>query len=486
MKQYLRPMRRTAWVATAVLLAAACSSDDGAATSGEGGETAATSVATTIAPPTTTTAGDDVPGDVDDGTTSDVDTEEATAEDDFAALAEMRNPSEPYGVAATFDADAEHLVASFAPLEPGTYRSGAVGTPLSFVTTEPLFVQPNERGTFVITDESSRGPDDRDLVAIRVGNLSDPMAPNAPVGEQTPWPNDDFRGWLESLPEGVIRSSPVDTTVNGFEAISVDMRLSDDIDCGYLPGTCVGVVDNNAEEAKGLNKRSVYRMWFVEQDDEDPILITAAINNDEDGEWFPRAEAILDTMAFGDVTPNLVTRLVDGTNQLPSLGGIEVTLPDAATLTNDRSRHTGSWSGRGFWTIDLSDLPGVVYLSDRPHGFDGLPLESADELLSLLEAAEVTAVEADAVTIDGVEARVFDLTADPLNVFDIAFRFSPDDLAREFFGWDVPAAGRMWIIEHPDRGLMTISTHAFDAVEATLPLVNTLGETIVGSLVFVD
>ena len=59
-------------------------------------------------------------------------------------------------------------------------------------------------------------------------------------------------------------------------------------------------------------------------------------------------------------------------------------------------------------------------------------------------------------------------------------------LADPAFGWDAPAAGRIWLIEHPERGLMMISAHAFDDVDAMLPIVNELGDAIVQSLRFAD
>lgn len=39
---------------------------------------------------------------------------------------------------------------------------------------------------------------------------------------------------------------------------------------------------------------------------------------------------------------------------------------------------------------------------------------------------------------------------------------------------------------HPDRGLMMVSTHAFEDVETMLPVVNGLGETIVSTLSFTE
>ena len=66
----------------------------------------------------------------------------------------------------------------------------------------------------------------------------------------------------------------------------------------------------------------------------------------------------------------------------------------------------------------------------------------------------------------------------------IMLRFSPLDVKEEFLGWDAPAAGRIWLMDHPDRGLMMISAHAFENVDTMLPRVIELTEAVVDSLTF--
>lgn len=460
-----------------VLLLAGCGGSDSTAAADAGGDvvvgeddpiTEDSSVDTTDAPA-------DEPAD--DETT------DTAAEDEDSAVV-LKDPAVPIAADATYDPEAEPNMDWFAPFEPGTYRTGALGTPMSFTTTEALNTQNNGDGMFVITDLSSRAPDDRDLVFIRVGAFSDPASPNASAEEETVWPNDDFLGWLENLHEGVIATDPIETTVNGLAAIRVDLSISDDIECGFLPGGCVGLIINNGHDFKALNKGASYRVWIVEQGDEDPLAIVDAIARDEDAPWFERSEVVMDTIAFGDIAPNPVQWL-PGTNQLNALGGVNVDLPEnLAELTNGRPRLINRWTGRGFSTIPITDEPGAIYFSDRPHDFDGKPLASIDEVLAELTSGGAELTELDATTIGGVDARVFDVTS--ADVGAILLRFSPLDLAEDFFGWDAPAAGRIWLIEHPDRGLMMISTHAFENVEDMLPRVNELGEAIVESLSFID
>jgi hypothetical protein len=70
------------------------------------------------------------------------------------------------------------------------------------------------------------------------------------------------------------------------------------------------------------------------------------------------------------------------------------------------------------------------------------------------------------------------------NVGAILLRFSSLDVAEDYLGWDAPAAGRLWLIEHPERGLMMINAKAFENVDELLPVVTRLGEALVESLIF--
>lgn len=450
-----------------LLLLAACGNSEPSATAGGAADEETTvedsAVNTTNAP--------------DDPAESD-----STAEESDGLITE-KDPAAPIAADAVYDPSAEPIMTLFSAFEPGTYRTGAHGTPMSFTTAEALSTQSNRDGAFVLTDVSSRAPDDRDLVFIRVGAFSDPAAPNAPMEEQTVWPNDDFLGWLDNLHEGVIATGPVETTVNGLAAIRVDLELSDDIECGWLPGLCVGFVENNGQDIKALNKGASYRVWVVDQGTEDPLAIVAGIANDDDAPWFQRADAVMDTLAFGDIAPNPVQQLAAGPNSLNVLGNVDVDLPDdISELTNGRSRVVHRWTGRLFSLIPITGQPAAIYFAERPHDLDGNPLATTGDVVSELRAGGAEVTELESATIDGVDARVFDVTS--ADVGAILLRFSPLDTNEEFLGWDAPAAGRIWLIEHPDRGLKMISTHAFENVDDLLPQVNELGEAVVESLTF--
>lgn len=401
--------------------------------------------------------------------------ERTTAEEAPHGAAVDDDPAAPVAPDSVYDPSAAPNLAWFSTFEPGTYRTGALGTPMSFTTTEALSTQPNGGGIFVLSDVASRAPDDRDLVFIRIGAFADPVAPNVAIDEQSGWPADDFLGWLAELHEGVLTTEPVDTAVNGFDAIRVDMELSDEVDCGYDGGSCVGFVTNHGHEIKALNKGATYRVWVVDQGDEDPLAIVAGIARDADSAWFERAAAVMDTVGFGDVAPNPVQQLVAGPNQLDVLGGVAVNAPDDLVLIE-------AWNGRGYAFAPIAGRPARIDFVDRPHDIGGAPLGSVDAVIAELSAAAVELIELDPVTIDGIDARVFDMANDDVGA--ILLRFSPLDVAEDYLGWDAPAAGRLWLIEHPDRGLLMINAKVFDDVEELLPVVTTLGEEMVESMTF--
>ncbi|MFW2383716.1 MAG: hypothetical protein ACN4GZ_18340, partial [Acidimicrobiales bacterium] len=278
-------------------------------------------------------------------------------------------------------------------------------------------------------------------------------------------------------------TEPVQTTVNGLAAIRVDLSVSDDVECGFFAGACVGFITNHGQDFKALNKGASYRVWIIDQADEDPLAIVDGIARDEDAPWYGRSDVVMDTIAFGEISPNPVQELVPGTSQLNVLGGVEVIIPDnVAELTNGRSRVYNRWNGRGYAVIPVTERPAVIDFVNRPHDIDGNPLGSSDEVVAELTAAGVAMTELDATTIDGVEARVFDVTSE--NIRAILLLHSPLDLAVDNFGWDAPAASRMWLIDHPERGVMMIDAKAFEGVNEFLPVVIELAEAIVGSMTF--
>lgn len=396
-----------------------------------------------------------------------------------------RDPSTPFAEDVTYEADATPFVVPSGPLEAGTYRTGSLGTPVSFTNEEALMVQHNIEGLLVLTDIASRAPDDRDLVFMRVKALSDPTEPNAPFEEQDLWPADDLLGWLESVDEAVVASEPVETTVNGLDAITVDLELAEGVECGFLPGECVGFVIYDRFGGKSLNVGAQYRIWLVEQGEEAPLLILAGISRPEDASWFPRADAVLDTIAFGDVSPHPVQPLDFGSNQLVALGGIDVDL--AADLAELIEGPYGlalydRYNGRGFSFVMLPRQPGVLFLAEEVYSLDGTRLSTPDEVVQILIDADNEVTELDPITIDGAATRVFAQRS--TNVWDIPFAYSPLDIGEQRLGWDTPASSTIWLIEHPDRGLMLMSANVWEDDEESRRLTDKMGWAFAESLTF--
>lgn len=396
-----------------------------------------------------------------------------------------RDPAMGFGVDNVFDENAAPNLLWFTPFEPGTYRTGALGTPMSFTTIETLSTQINGEGLFVISDTSSQGPDDRELVFLRVSNFGDPTAPDTAIDEQVAWPNDDFLGWLDNLDESIITSAPVETTVNQLRAITVDIQLADDAPCGLSPGQCVGFAFNNGQDSKPLNRGARYRVWVVEQEEEDPLLIISAVSREEDNDWFARSDLILDTVAFGDPAPNPIQPLKIGENQLEILGGITFSLPDNLPDLADRPRAVTVWPEREFIWIPIAGFDGAFAFANRLHDLDGNQLETSDDVVRALIEAGVDTTEIAPTTIDGIAARVFDVGS-ATSQGEVALRFNPLDVADPFLGWNIPRSGRIWLIESDNAAVMLLSSASFVGTGDASEIADEVGQAIVGSLQFVE
>lgn len=188
-------------------------------------------------------------------------------------------------------AGATPLTTSFGSLKAGTYRLDTFGTPFTFeVGNSVFFVMENRSGFLAVAPPNSRDFDDRDMVIIRLAELSDPTAPNA-QGEG--WPADDFAGWLDNLTDGVLATDREETTLGGLPAIRVDLELGD-IEC--LSGNDCVLFD--LSRRKSLNPGAKYRIWVVEQETAEPLAVILGITNESDRAWWDAYEEILSTLSF--------------------------------------------------------------------------------------------------------------------------------------------------------------------------------------------
>lgn len=399
------------------------------------------------------------------------------AEQDDIAPVERSRVEPPDFPATEFLADAPLLLDAFNVVEAGDHRVLSVGTELSFKNADTLAVQPNFTGHFVITDFDSRGPDDQDIVFLRTTNLSDPTQPWTPRDGQEPWPVDDVAGWVDNLADDIIATAPVETTLGGLDAIYLELALAEGAQCGYAEGVCIGFAENDNTNIKGLSPGSLYRVWVVDQGGEDPIVVTAGIQTEDDIVWFDRAEELLSTLAFGEVETNPVRRLPAGPTDLPALGGIEIAFAQEQTVFQ-------TWNDRGYLATEFGSSITALGFASAPRSLTGEVFATSDELIATLTDAGIELTEGEVTLVGGIETRTFDYTS--TDAREIFFKFSEIEVSAIGFGWEPGLAGRLWTIDHPERGLQVISAKAFGAIDSQLPELLTNSEEIIASIQYVD
>ncbi len=441
-----------------VLVGCGSGSDDDAAE--DVATTAATTTSTTEAPEATTAE----PADETDETNE----TETVVEDTASAPA-------------VFDPDGVVLDEEFVPVSPGSYRVDTIGTPFSFTTTEQLMVQPNSQVFFVISDPSNQGPDDRDLVFQRITAFTQPSNPAGTTEEQDGgWPADDVAGWLDALDDGLVVSNREEVMLGGTDALRFDLKLADDFECGEE--FCAGVSTNRLVTGLSLSPGASYRLWVVDQVDESPIMIHAAIRNDSGAAWFDTAEAVMSTVAFGPSEPNPIPAEGDlwtlglpadvpaGSVELPALGGIRFELAQERFIFQNEDEHH---------FVD-TDGPADSELMIIDRDADENPISTVDELIAAVTADSVTAEELASTTLAGFPARVFDLEATSPGRDPSLLTLNATGDA----GWRHPLDARIWVAE-TDRGLVMITAEWFEP-DADIPGVIEQSELIVETLEFIE
>ena len=159
-----------------------------------------------------------------------------------------------------------------------------------------------------------------------------------------------------------------------------------------------------------------------------------------------------------------------GTVVIPALGGVAFELPETSFIFQPVD---------GFTAVALSDQPADSELVRVAVDMTNAPLTTTDDLVAILSDNTTSLTELDATTIGGLEARVFDLEA---NIREDILKISPDEEG----GWTPPRQGRIWLIEHPERGLLMVTAEAFENVAETFPRILARTQTIVDTLEFVD
>ena len=440
-----RTTRAGGVVAAVCLLAAtACNSTDGDTTS----ESAATAAPETAAEeavdePATTDPPDTAPS-----------TDAPTTEPPATAEPEVDEPP-----ATASPSDVPLLDYEFQPVPAGQYRVETLGAPFLIDIPEGWFVQPNAAGFFVITDPESMGPGDRDLVMMRVSNLADPTAPQAPVDEQVgDWPLDDIAGWLDALIPGVADGEPVDTTIGGLDAVQFDVAVTDEVECGA--DFCVGFAINREVSGLAFNPGTGHRVWWIDGGEESPIAID--IGDGGDPAFTERAQAVLDTVTFESVGPNpvpsegnlweagIASEVPAGTVSLPVGPGVTFETSEPHFIRQDE-----------FKANVFVDAPGEADIFFPDEAFDGEPLATVDDAIASFERDPViTATVVGTRDVSGYEATQVDIASST----DFSGDRPPPNLQRSApssSDWIAAPDGTLWIMETPD-GLAMITAEWFE------------------------
>ena len=333
----------------------------------------------------------------------------------------------------------------------GTFRIDTLGTGFTLTVEETRGLLVNENDIVLITDLTSRNADDRTITFRRMSLLPDPAAPTADFDRSTGWPANDLVGWLELLGDDVNANSATDTTLGGRDATFVELEF---------PCTGVNCAANLPRETPDLpmfTPGSRYRLWVVDQGQEDPIVVVVAIDDDEAG-WFDEADGILATLEFGPVERNPLRRIPAGQVELDTFDGISLELSEE-TVVVEPFEHSARIFVPGIG-VDGPQQPGLGWGGDvefltRPLDTDGVEVTTTERLLELLADEAVELSELDAFDIGGFDARTFDI--DSGGNPNVVLKVRAADLVRAEFGWESPRTGHVWVVEHPERGLLLVS-----------------------------
>ena len=363
----------------------------------------------------------------------------------------------------------ETLTTDNTPFEPGTFRIDTLGTPFTFEVEEQTGARLNDNGTVALAALPSANADDRTITFRRTNLIPDPTEPTTRLDPGSGWPATDLDGWLARLDRDVVAASdPAETTLGGLRATVVELTFACDA------ATCSAGDLLTDPGLPIFTPGSTYRLWVVDQGDQDPIVVTVAVGQGGDLAWFDTADTILDSVDFEAIEPNPVQQRPAGPVEVDAFDGIRLELPDEATVVEPYG---------GFARIIPEGFgsDGDLEFLTRPLDAAGSEIISTDQLLALLANEAVAVAELEPVTMNDQETRVFSVNSGSFP--SIVLQTRPEDLARDESGWESPRLGQLWVTEHPERGLLILSAESFGNPAVTEPLIS-WGTDLVASLEF--
>lgn len=282
----------------------------------------------------------------------------------------------------------------YAPLllEPGSYRTDAMWTPLTFTAPEPIRLISERRTFLVLVDEEADGLWDVPIVHVmRPHRLVDPAATTDGPPE---WPATidgwDLDAWFTAQPG--IDVERTDVTVGGIDATRYDVTIPDDGSAGWQAEPDVWVVPLMWRYGQGpfdLPSVDRHRLWLIPQGVHTPIVIHAAVAADEGwGGFGDELDSIIASIELGEPEPvgiddplweaGLPGPVPAGPVRLPILGGVEFELPDDAFV----EQHQG-WA---LFAIDAEYdfYPPNIEVAAAAATVDHESIASAEQLADLL------------------------------------------------------------------------------------------------------
>lgn len=340
-------------------------------------------------------------------------------------------------------------------VDPGTYRIDTLGTPFTFSVEETTGMFLNANGIVLLHDLSSVRADDATLTLRRTSLLPDPADPTSAVEAERGWPAEDLIGWLEALSDEVTAGDLMETTLGGRDATFVELEVGE-LSCDRQPECVSYAEDHSTPNQPIFTEGSSYRVWVVDQGEEEPIVVVAAIDDESLTPWFDEADLILATVKFETTEPSPVLRAAAGPVELDVFGGISIDLPEDVMIVEPFE---------GFARFIPTDIAGDVEFLTAPLDTDGIEVTTTDRLLQLLTDQGVDLTELESPTIGGFDARTFEVHSGQFPKIALKTRIA--DLARPEFGWESTHRGHLWIVEHPESGLLIVSAETLDTGSTT-------------------
>jgi len=188
--------------------------------------------------------------------------------------------------------------------DPGVYASDQMGAELVMEIPDRWRVSVNAPAFLALSGPGSSRPYDLDVAITRITELYDPLTGSP--GDPTTTP-DQIDEWISGLPDSVEVSTVSVVDVGGYEAKHFEMRLGDNHECVTDFGDTCRAFSRSKNGIVWITKDppgSVHRVYWIEPEGEDPLLIYASTSGDNIDSWFATVDDFLASIEIGDIGPN--------------------------------------------------------------------------------------------------------------------------------------------------------------------------------------